>query len=124
MSSNSSRAPAASFMASTSRHCRDVVPEALEARIKAEQGAEVRRVHHEHIASAVAVGRNPDERVELPLTGLDEWVWPRQVDGLAREDARRTVVPQNRVVRQMEVEVKGLDSFQPPSGVEVTRDRQ
>src|SRR4051795_13674572 len=111
MSSSSSvvlPAPATStVMRTASLRGGQVLPEALQALVPAEQGVERGGVCKQHIASSVATRWHPEESVELPVPGLHEWVGSGNVDWLPRQhpDGPRVFGGQ-RVVGQVHVEVQ------------------
>ena len=99
---------------------REVLPEALQAFVSAEQGAENRGVGEKDFASSRRAWWHPDERVEFSISGFRERMRSGEIDRLTAKnvDSGR-VLRRNCVVREVLVEAEVRHSIQPPACVEV-----
>ena len=113
--SSSSQASASSFR-------REVLPEALEALVAAEERRKDRRVREQDVAGAIARGRHPEEHVELAISGVGERMRLRRIDRLTREDVNRLrVIGRSRRSAAGAVKDERLDALEPAARVEVVR---
>src|SRR3954469_6702610 len=98
----------------------DVLPEAFEALVASEQRREDRRVGQQDVAGPFALRRHPQEHVELAVSCLREWMRPRGINRLLRQQVNGARFGRgDRVVGQMRVKVERLNPFEPAPRVKV-----
>lgn len=104
---------------STRSFVREILPEALQALVPAEQRREDRRIRQENVPRSFVNRRHPQEHVELAVAGLNEGVRPGHIDRLPCQDMDGFwIVCRNRVMREVHVKDERLD---PPSQPRVSR---
>ena len=106
-------------------HHGEIFPEILQAVRAAKQCRENRRVGQQDVSGSFILRRHPDKRVELHVACRGKRMRAVEVNGLAREHMDGTgVLRSQRVVGQVEMEVKSANVVQQTELVQVLADRQ